>query len=369
MKLTAYISDFLIVDVETKPLFCSGLSLQLSTYKNLSNFFFYFLFSFFYLFSPETHAENSATSQQQRIADTQQCSAQNIQWQQKNAPNKLVPTIVEPSVKQGDMKYKPAYKAVKQYSYKVINRIPHDETAFTQGLAFFNNELYEGTGLLGASEIRKLDIKTGEVLYNNKLDKFHFGEGISIVNNRLIQLTWKTERAFVYDLEKLQQIGDFSYEGESWGVTAIDDQLLMSDGSSTLKWLNNHDNNLLGVQAKHFSDIRVNESGFAVQGLNELEYANGFVYANVWPSDCIAQIDPATGNINAWINLTGLYPESSRPQWSAILNGIAYHQNTPYFFVTGKYWPYIYEIELLAPDETGLQKAIVSVENSRSIES
>ncbi len=348
-----------------KHLFCLDLSLQLLTCKNSPNFFFFFLFSFLFLISPETHAENSATDQQQTLADSQQCSAQTIQLQQQNAFNKLVPTVIEPSVKQGHVKDKAAYKAVKQYSYRVINRIPHDDTAFTQGLAFIDDELYEGTGLLGSSEIRKLDIKTGEVRYNNKLDIFHFGEGVSIVNNMLIQLTWKTERAFVYDLENLQRIGDFNYEGESWGVTTIDDQLLMSDGSSILKWLDNLDNDWLSVPAKHLSDIRVNESGIAVQGLNELEYANGFVYANVWPSDCIAQIDPATGNINAWINLTGLYPESSRSQWSAILNGIAYHQGTPYFFVTGKYWPYIYEIELITPDNTGLQKEIVNVENSR----
>ncbi|MDT8281836.1 MAG: glutaminyl-peptide cyclotransferase [Gammaproteobacteria bacterium] len=348
MKLTGPISGLLFTDVKVKHLFCLDLSLQFLTCKNASGFFLFFIFYFLFLFSPEIHAGNSATDQQQTPASRQQCNAQNIQLQQQNASNKLVPTMIEPLAQPEQVKYKPAYKAVKQYSYNVISRIPHDETAFTQGLAFFDGELYEGTGLLGASEIRKLDIKTGEVRYNDKLDKFHFGEGISIVNNRLIQLTWKTGRAFVYDLEKLQRTGNFSYEGESWGVTTIDEQLLMSDGSATLKWLV-VDNDLLSVQVKHLSDIRVSENGVAVQGLNELEYANGFVYANVWPGDCIAQIDPATGNINAWINLTGLYPESSRPQGAAILNGIAYHQGTPYFFVTGKYWPYVYELEFLAP--------------------
>ena len=269
--------------------------------------------------------------------------------------------MVEPVVRQGYVKYEPDYKAVKQYSYKVINRIPHDEEAFTQGLVFFNDELYEGTGLLGSSEIRKLDIKTGNISYNNKLDKFYFGEGISVVNNRLVQLTWKTERAFVYDVETLQRIGDFSYTGEGWGLTTVNGQLLMSDGTSTLKWLDSVDNDPAAVQAKRLPDIEVNESGIAVQGLNELEYANGFVYANVWPSDCIAQIDPATGNINAWINLSGLYHEDSRPQWSAVLNGIAHHHDTPYFFVTGKYWPYIYELEFLTPDKTGLEQEVLNV--------
>ena len=339
----------------------SGQRLQHLLAEDFSNLFFcfsVFLFTFFLfsllLFSFTVHAANFAVNQQKTFVATEQCNAQNIQAQQQNALNQLIPAATEQSIKLLPVKYKP----VKQYSYKIINRFSHDETAFTQGLVFYNNELYESTGLLGQSEIRKLDVTTGKITHKNKLDKYHFGEGISIVNNRLVQLTWKTERAFVYDVEQLRHIEDFSYEGEGWGITAVNNQLLMSDGTSTLKWLNNYGKKQADIRYDLQADIKVNENGIAIQGLNELEYANGFIYANVWPGDCIAQIDPATGNINAWINLTGLYPENLRPHWTAILNGIAYHQETPYFFVTGKYWPYIYEIEFLAPDKTGLQQEI-----------
>ncbi len=320
-----------------------------------SNFFPFFLFLF--LFPLNTYAASDD-------AAGQQCNAQAIHRQQQNAPNKLLPELTEYTSNNIDLNKSSGNKAsskpslIKQYTYKIINRIPHDEKAFTQGLAFYKNKLYESTGLLGQSSVRKLDSKTGKITQENKLDKIFFGEGISINNQQLVQISWKSERIFIYDVEQLTYIDDFKFNGEGWGITSIDEQLLISDGSSTLRWLSHK--NKRQKNKKLTNSIRVNENGTAVRGLNELEYANGFIYANVWPSDCIAQIDPLTGNIRSWINLAGLYSEKSRPDWTAILNGIAYKKDTNNFFVTGKYWPYIYEIEIITSKEIVSQRKVTN---------
>ncbi len=249
---------------------------------------------------------------------------------------------------------------VKQYTYKVIARIPHSILAFTQGLVIYNGSLYEGTGGLGRSEIRQLDIKTGELIKAQKTDRAVFGEGISVSGNQLFQLGWKSERAQIYDLHTFSKTGEYRYKGEGWGVTLIGAKLLVSDGSSSLRWFDysagNHklENQALykKVSAKKTDEgnhIKVRESGVEIQGINELEYANGFIYANILPTDCIAEIDPETGDVRAWINLSGLNPRESRRHWEEVLNGIAYHQEKGFFYVTGKYWPYIYIIKLVAP--------------------
>lgn len=288
------------------------------------------------------------------------CSIQKIQQQQQNAPGQLIKTPTAP----GSISTQLAAQQIRQYRYKIIRRLAHSTTAFTQGLAFYNNYLFEGTGLLGKSEIRKLEIKTGKLLRSVKTDSLSFGEGISIKNNRLIQLSWKSEKAFIYDVETFELIDTVKYQGEGWGVTYIGDKILTSDGSSLLRWfdadnffgdnesrLSNADigdrvDLSVGADRIENKDIRVVASGIEVQGINELEYANGLIYANIWPTDCIAEIDPSTGNVTAWINLADLYPSHSRTDWNAVLNGIAYQQDRNVFYVTGKYWPYIYVIAL-----------------------
>jgi len=317
-----------------------GQQQSFSTSTNISK-----LFLLTFLFLLAIHLSTTAhASGQQTISPAQQCNTQTIQAQQQNAPNRLVPaSATQPSEHRHNKTV-----AVKRRTYRILKRYSHDEEAFTQGLVFHNDALYESTGLLGQSEVRKLDMKTGKAEHSNKLKKYFFGEGISIANDQLVQLTWKSEHVFVYDTKQLDRIKNFKFNGEGWGITTIDNRLLISDGSATLRWLDDED-------GKH-PDIQVSENGVAIRGLNELEYADGFIYANVWPGDCIAQIDPADGEVKAWINLGGLYPEESRPHWTAVLNGIAYHRNSKTFFVTGKYWPYIYQLKFLNTDDLASRK-------------
>lgn len=237
---------------------------------------------------------------------------------------------------------------VKHYSYRVMQRYPHDVNAFTQGLVFYQENLYESTGLSGRSSLRKVDLTSGKILQQRRLENRFFAEGLSVLNNQLIQLTWKSGLAFVYNIEDLKPINKFSYDGEGWGNTVINNQLIISDGSSRLKIMDTEN-------FKIISTINVNENQVPVQGLNEMEIVNGKIFANVWPTDCIAQIEPDSGQITGWINLAGLYPAKDRPHRAAVLNGIAYLKEKDRLFVTGKLWPYLYEIklvenELLKPD-------------------
>jgi len=286
-----------------------------------------------------------------QISKASQCSVYNISLEQQNAPSKLITASSHSTnnvVNKADLP--------KQHSYRIIKRLPHDEQAFTQGLAFHENTLYESIGLLGRSQIRKLDSKSGKVKQRRKLGRYYFGEGISIVDDQIIQLTLSTENVFIYDIKNLTLIDSYKFSGEGWGITNIGKQLLISDGSNRLKWLNNKQGRL--------KDIYVNENGIAVQGLNELEYANGFIYANVWPGDCVAQINPSNGNVEAWINLSGLYQQEKRPHWSAVLNGLAYKKETDTFYVTGKYWPYIYELTFVTKKPAEKKKDAASLKVS-----
>ena len=226
----------------------------------------------------------------------------------------------------------------KQYGYQVIRRYPHDHAAFTQGLVFFDNALYESTGLFGESTLREIDLQTGEVLRQTRLDRQFFGEGLAVLNNRIVQLTWKAGVALVYETESLVQHTQFDYPGEGWGSTSIGDRLLISNGSSVLTWLEPEKGGIADA-------IYVHEGDRPVKGLNELEYVEGRVLANVWPSDCVAEIDPYSGRVTGWIDFSGLFPQKSRPNWTAVLNGIAYNSDQKRLFVTGKFWPYLYEIE------------------------
>ncbi|VAW75363.1 Glutamine cyclotransferase [hydrothermal vent metagenome] len=230
-------------------------------------------------------------------------------------------------------------EAAPTHHFDIIARYPHDQDAFTQGLVMYRGELYESTGLRGRSSVRRLDLESGHVLVSRKLNRTLFGEGLAVVDAQLVQLTWQSGSALVYTPHDLHQTGSFRFSGEGWGSTSIGTQLVISDGSSWLKFLEAGD-------YRHAASLRVTHNGRPLQGLNELEVVDGLIYANVYPSDCIAQIDPHSGHVVGWIDLGGLMPLSERPHSSAVANGIAYNAGTGDLFVTGKLWPYIYQLKL-----------------------
>lgn len=219
---------------------------------------------------------------------------------------------------------------------EVVAEFPHDVEAFTQGLAIVDGQLYEGTGQYGRSELRKVDLETGRVLQRVPLDRRYFGEGIAIWGDRIIQLTWKAGLAIVYDRETLKPLGTFRYEGEGWGVTHDGAHLIISDGSSTLRFLD----------PKTFQVVRrlpVTNNRRRVTRLNELEYINGEIWANVWMEDYLVRINPENGEVVSTVDLRGLMPR--RPHEQAVLNGIAYDDQSGRLFVTGKLWPKLFEIK------------------------
>ena len=223
------------------------------------------------------------------------------------------------------------------YSYRVLQTYPHDPTAFTQGLVYTDGMLYESTGIYGKSSLRRVDLETGQVLQRYDLPAPYFGEGIAVLSATIIQLTWRERVALVYDRETFSPTGTFSYTTEGWGLTYDGERLIMSDGSATLFFRDPATFTLTG-------QVQVRDGTTPVVRLNELEYIAGEVYANVWLTDRIARIDPATGRVTAWIDLTGL-----RPPGTDVLNGIAYDVVGRRLFVTGKYWPYLFEIALVPP--------------------
>jgi len=232
------------------------------------------------------------------------------------------------------------------YTYRVIHSYPHDSFAFTQGLVYDKGFLYEGTGMWGFSSIRKVELETGKILQIHELDRCYFGEGITIWENTIPQLTYLSQFGFVYDLDTFEEIKRFAYPmKEGWGLTHNGQNLIMSDGTDKLYFLNPQTFEILG----HLS---VHDQGEPVDQLNELEYINGKIgdlevnneiFANLWLSDCIARISPKEGRILAWIDLSGL-----GPQW---LNGIAYDKTGERLFVTGKAWPNLFQIELVPTQE------------------
>ncbi len=230
------------------------------------------------------------------------------------------------------------------YGYKVISIYPHDERAFTQGLLYDNGTLYEGTGGYGSSSLRKVDLETGKVQKQINLPPWIFGEGIALWKNKISQLTWKSNLGFVYDKETFAKVGNFTYKTEGWGLTSDQRHLLMSDGSDILYFL---DPNTYQAQRQ----VQVKDSNGPVGLLNELEYINGEIYANIWTSNKIAIISPKDGEVRAWIDLEGLLPEEDR-EGSNVLNGIAYDASGDRLFVTGKLWPKLFEIKLVAKADT-----------------
>ncbi|MDM8549030.1 glutaminyl-peptide cyclotransferase [Desulfobacterales bacterium HSG2] len=226
------------------------------------------------------------------------------------------------------------------YTYKIVNTYPHDRNAFTQGLVFEDGVLYESTGLRGRSTLRKVELETGKLFRCCKLPSQFFGEGLAVCGNRLIQLTWQSGTGFVYDKSSFALVGTFKYPTEGWGLTHDGTRLIMSDGTSSLYFLDPGD---FGVTGK----IGVYDDRGPVTRINELEYVRGEIYANVWQTDHIVRIDPGTGQVTGRIDLEGLLsPEDTGGYRVDVLNGIAYDTENDRLFVTGKLWPKLFEIEL-----------------------
>jgi len=224
--------------------------------------------------------------------------------------------------------------------YRVVHTYPHDTDAFTQGLVIVDGRLYESTGRNGRSSLRMDDLESGKVLQRYDVPAKYFAEGLTNWGRTLIQLTWQTHTAFVYDRFSFRLLKSFSYDGEGWGVTQNGQQLIMSDGSATLQFL---DPETFTVARR----VTVTDHGAQVTELNELEYVHGEIYANVWHSNRIARISPKTGKVLGWIDLTGIISDAELSDGEAVLNGIAWDAKTDRLFVTGKLWPKIFEIRVI----------------------
>lgn len=232
------------------------------------------------------------------------------------------------------------------YRPRIVASYPHDRQAFTQGLVYADGFLYEGTGLTGASSLRKVDLRTGRVLKEIRLDPSHFGEGIALFRDRIVQLTWQSRMGFVYDKATFRLLRTFGYPWEGWGITHDGRRFILSDGTSVLHFLDPEN-------FREISSIAISDEKGPVLGLNELEYVRGFIYANVWPTDRIAIIHPRTGRVEAWLDLSGLLGQAEA-QGVDVLNGIAYDAKGKRLFVTGKYWPRVFEIRSeFAPAKPG----------------
>jgi len=226
-----------------------------------------------------------------------------------------------------------------EYTFRVVRAFPHDPSAYTQGLAYRDGFLYEGTGRNGQSWLRKIRLETGEVIQQVNLGPEFFGEGITPVKDRVVQLTWKSEIGFVYDLNDFHLLRRFSYSGEGWGLATNGSEIFMSDGTPEIRVL---DAETLQERRR----FRVHDGHAAVDQLNELEFVEGQLFANVWHSNRIARISPQTGDVVGWIDLTGLLSPIYRLEPEAVLNGIAYDPIRKRLFVTGKLWPRVFEIVL-----------------------
>lgn len=223
--------------------------------------------------------------------------------------------------------------------YDIVATYPHDRAAFTQGLVYRDGFLYESTGLNGRSSLRKVNLESGEVVQRRTVDSKYFAEGLTDWKNRLIQITWQSGTALTYDLESFEGTGEFSYRGEGWGITHDGHKLIMSDGSATLRYLDPETHQETGT-------LEVTYEGKPLANLNELEFVRGRILANVWQSNSIVVIDPASGRVTAQIDLPNLLTASDRTTPVDVLNGIAYDPKKDRLFVTGKFWPKLFEIHL-----------------------
>jgi len=232
----------------------------------------------------------------------------------------------------------PVYSETIHYTYNVVNVYPHDENAFTQGLIFEDNNIYESTGQYGQSTLCRVELETGNIIKFYALPAQFFGEGITFFEDKIIQLTWKSEKGFVYDKNSFDLLQEFTYPTEGWGITCDGSRLIMSDGTATLNFLDPETFQTIGHVEVYDEE--------PVAGINELEYIHGMVYANIWTKEKIAIINPQTGRVTGWIDLEGIN-EAENQNGSSVLNGIAYDAEEDRLFVTGKRWSRIYEIELV----------------------
>ena len=232
---------------------------------------------------------------------------------------------------------KPANSGPIPNSYTIVNTYPHDEHAFTEGLVFDNGVLYESTGLYGSSSLRRVELETGKILQSYALPSDYFGEGITIFAGKIIQLTWQEHIGFVYDKQSFELLQNFSYPTEGWGITSDGNRLIMSDGTSTLYFLD-------PLTFQKIGQVEVTDND-PVEMLNELEYIHDKIYANIWQEEKIAIINPSTGQVEGWINLSGIQ-NSQKQNTINVLNGIAYDATGDRLFVTGKNWSALFEIKL-----------------------
>jgi glutamine cyclotransferase len=227
----------------------------------------------------------------------------------------------------------PIYKIDIQHIYA------RDATAYTQGLTFHNGFLYESTGLYGQSTLNKKDIKTGKTIDEVKLGRKYFGEGNTVLGDKIYQLTWQEETGFIYDLKTLKKIGQFTYAGEGWGLTSDSRYLIMSNGSAILSFHNPDSFELI-------KKVHVHDGNHPVEKLNELEFIKGEIWANIFEENVIVRISPKTGKVIGWVDMNPLYKHLDGHRDIDVLNGIAYDDKTDRIFATGKLWPYIFEIKL-----------------------
>ena len=227
------------------------------------------------------------------------------------------------------------------YTYEIVHTYPHDTGAFTEGLFYYKGFLYESTGQNGQSSIRKVKLETGEVVQKRDLSENYFGEGIINWKDKLYQLTWQTEVGFIYNFETFAPLGEFHYPGEGWSMTTDGKRIIMDDGTPEIRFW---DPDTL----KETGRLKVTADGEPVKNLNELEWVNGEIYANIWETDRIARIDPKSGKVVGWIDCTGLLPPGERtPGSDSVLNGIAYDAEKGRLLVTGKNWPKLFEIRVV----------------------
>lgn len=227
-----------------------------------------------------------------------------------------------------------------EYGYEVVHSYPHDPHAYTQGLFFLNGIMYESTGLWGESSIRKVRFETGEVLEKRDIPEQYFGEGIINWKDRLLEITWKSELGFIYNLATFAPTGQFKYPGEGWGLTQDSKRIIMSDGTAELRFWDPE-------TLREMGRVTVTDDTGPVKELNELEWVKGEVYANVYQTDRIARINPSNGKVTGWIDLSGILNPADRTGNEDVLNGIAYDARTNRLFVTGKRWPKLFEIRLV----------------------
>lgn len=251
-----------------------------------------------------------------------------------------VPERADEEVAVGEVGFVPEWRGHGWSRYEVVRELPHDAGAFTQGLLLLDGEWIESTGGYGTTSIRRVEKETGKVLAKKDLDGSFFGEGVAELNGRLYQLTWQSERGFIYDAGTLEKLGGFQYSGEGWGLTTDGQSLIMSNGSDRLQFLD-------PKTFRVWREVAVNLGGKPVNLLNELEFVEGEIFANVWHSEKIVRINPVNGGVVGVIDLEGIYPEGVGRNPEHVLNGIAYDAGSKELYVTGKCWPKIYQIRLV----------------------